>query len=150
MDSLIESDFKSYNNVILDLLNDQLTIDSLTETQKSLVDSLKNNKSEISEMAKAIIEKVDYNYEPRVPEFPSLARRRNPVIQSDELTFTMRNYPNPFSNSTIIEISSYIDFESSKLIITNVLGEIIKSCEINAENTKFEIIDSRLVRLSQS
>jgi len=145
MDSLIESDFKSYNNVILDLLNDQLTIDSLTETQKSLVDSLKNNKSEISEMAKAIIEKVDYNYEPRVPEFPSLARRRNPVIQSDELTFTMRNYPNPFSNSTIIEISSYIDFESSKLIITNVLGEIIKSCEINAENTKFEIIDSRLV-----
>ncbi|MBK9415167.1 MAG: T9SS type A sorting domain-containing protein [Bacteroidetes bacterium] len=51
----------------------------------------------------------------------------------------MRNYPNPFSTNTIIEINSYLEFSSSNLVVTNVLGERIKSYEINAVNTKFEI-----------
>ncbi len=144
-DTLIESDFKSFNNVILDLLNDQLTIDSLTESQKVLIDSLKNIKSETSEKAKAVIEKVDYDYEPRVPDFPGLERRRKPEIKSSEIKLSMRNYPNPFSTNTIIEINSYLDFNSSNLVIINVLGERIKSYEINAENTKFEISNTALV-----
>ncbi len=50
-----------------------------------------------------------------------------------------QNYPNPFDNSTKIEFSSNDD-DIAKIIITNMLGEIIQTFEYNTKkNAKYEI-----------
>ncbi|MBK7854417.1 MAG: hypothetical protein IPJ79_05475 [Bacteroidetes bacterium] len=60
-----------------------------------------------------------------------------------------------FSTGTVIEIKNLDNFESSILVVENVLGEQLKSFDINAKDSKFELSAANLTpgiyyyRLSQ-
>lgn len=131
------SNFISLENNLISLHNQNKTLFEIKNdpTLYGTLQSISNDSTHSGySSARAILSLIDDKYYPEVIVFneasPAFRKRK------EEIAFTngyqlLRNFPNPFENSTTIEVQVNDKLASPQLIIYDVVGKIVVQYKIN-------------------
>ncbi len=140
------SDFSSLWGVVYNLKSNNHSWRNLTNTQKQTLNTLSSNRTQAAYSAQGILETTFGNgFTPILETINNTGGSKFGNEASSEGTnFTenrLKIQPNPVGHEAVMLIPDNIQNESSHLIITNTMGQLVLSTQIEAQ-TKQIILDT--------
>ncbi len=139
-------DFASLWSILYDLKSNNHTWRNLNNTQKQIFNTLASNRTQAAYTVQGILETIFGNgYTPileTVNNTGGSKLSKNETVESANLfNNKLIVQPNPVGNEALLLIPENVQSEHSLLIITNTMGQIVFSKQIE-EQTKQVILDT--------
>lgn len=136
-----DSMYYAFYNILLTLAEDTLELEDMDAGQLTLMDSIANADVLVKANAQAVLEIIkgnNYDHDPE--EISSLRMAHQPVKQHvSQSSIVLENFPNPFSEGTVIKFNAAEKNKSTQIIIEDLLGSRLKMYNVHVGETKVEI-----------
>ena len=142
-------DFASLWSILYDLKSNNPTWRNLNSTQKQILNTLASNRTQAAYTAQGILETTFVNGYTPILEAVNInggsKLSKNETFESANLFGNkLIVQPNPVGNEALLLIPENVQFEHSLLIITNVMGQIVFSKQIEEQTTQVILDTSHL------